>query len=475
MDAVNFSQATFAGQLAARIVAMDGLALPPEAIYWSKIGLLDTVGVTLAGAREGCARILGEVLASQGSCVVIGTDTRANALDAALINGTAAHALDYDNATNTMFGHASATMMPALLAAAEAYGGCGRDVLVAHIAGFEAGARIGRAVNLHHYEIGWHPTSTLGVFAVAAACAKLLKLDVAQTTTALALATSLASGLKANFGTMTKPLHSGHCARAGLQAALLARKGFTANERTFEHKQGFFNLFNGAGNYDAARALESWGEPLDIVNPGACYKQYPCCASTHAPVDAALQLRAQHRFELGDITRIDTFTAARRLAHTNRPDPQTPLDAKFSVQYCVARALVSGGAVFEHFEGDALADASVRALLGKVHSSPHAPGQLPGDNTAGAEVRITLRDGRVLAAKVERALGRTALNAIPEAGMRDKFRSCARRVLDDSVIEPLLKAVDDFEHAPSVLPFMAMLITPRGGYREDRNAARRGF
>ena len=119
-------------------------------------------------------------------------------------------------------------------------------------------------------------------------------------------------------------------------AALLARKGFTANDQAFEHKQGFFNLYNGPGHFDIERAFDAWAEPLDIVNPGACYKQYPCCASTHAPVDAALQLRAQHHFAPGDITRIDTFTAARRLAHTNRPNPQTPLDAKFSVQYVVA-------------------------------------------------------------------------------------------------------------------------------------------
>ena len=461
MDSIPHTQATFAGQLAERIVATGSSPLPPESIYWSKIGLLDTVGVTLAGAREDCARILGEVLeCNQGPCVVIGTGTRANALDAALINGTAAHALDYDNATNTMFGHASATMMPALLAAAEVHGSSGMDVLVAHIVGFEAGARIGCAVNLHHYEIGWHPTSTLGVFAVAAACAKLLKLDVAQTTTALALATSLASGIKANFGTMTKPLHSGHCARAGLQAALLARKGFSANASAFEHKQGFFNLYNGVGHYDAARALASWGEPLDIVNPGACYKQYPCCASTHAAVDAALELREQHAFTPDDITRIETYTPARRLAHTNRPDPQTPLDAKFSVQYCVARALVSGSVVFEHFEGDALGDAQVRLLLGKVQSTTHLPGQFPSNNNAGAEVRISLRDGRVLMAHIERALGRTAQNPVPEARMWEKFRSCARRVLDDAQVEKLVKAVNGFERVPDVLPFMALLAVP---------------
>ena len=429
------------------------------------MGLLDTLGVTLAGATEDAARIVAAATLADdaqgvaGPSLIIGTWQRASVLDAALVNGTAAHALDFDNATNTMFGHASATMIPALLAAAEAFGGSGRDVLCAHVVGFETGARIGRAVNMHHYEIGWHPTSTLGVFAVAAASARLLRLDVQQTTTALAIATSLSSGIKANFGTMTKPLHSGQCARAGLMAALLARKGFTANAHAFEHQQGFFNLYDGPGNFDAERAFENWGDPLDIVDPGACYKQYPCCASTHAAIDAVLALRDQHGPLSPDaIARIDTFTPARRLAHTNRPDPQSALDAKFSVQYCVARALLSGAAEFEHFEGDAYRDPKVRALLAKVSSAPYRSGQFPEANNAGAEVRITLHNGDVLSSRIERALGRTAQNAIPEVRMRDKFKSCARRVLREDTVASVLEAVDAFEAAPGVAPLMSLLM-----------------
>jgi 2-methylcitrate dehydratase PrpD len=257
---------------------------------------------------------------------------------------------------------------------------------------------------------------------------------------------------------MTKPFHSGQCARAGLMAALLARKGFTANDHAFEHKQGFFNLYNGPGHFDIERAFDAWAEPLDIVNPGACYKQYPCCASTHAAIDAVLELREQHALKAEQIARIETYTPARRLAHTNRPDPQTALDAKFSVQYCVARALVSGGAVFEHFEGDAYLDPQVRALVAKVHADIHLPGQFPEGNNAGAEVRVTLNDGRVLVSHIERALGRTAQNAIPETRMRDKFRSCARRVLRDEAVEPLLAVIDGFEAAPNVAPLMSLLM-----------------
>ena len=220
-----------ARELAERITSTRYEDLPPEASYWSKVAVLDTVGVTLAGAVEEAPRILEDVLEIEhgsGPSLVFGSARRVRCLDAALMNGVSSHTLDFDNTSNTMAGHMSATMIPALLAAAEAYGGTGKEVLLAHTIGFETGARFGHGLNFHHHEIGWHPTSTLGVFAVTAACARLLGLSAAQTSNALGLSTSLAAGIKANFGTMTKPLHAGQCARSGLLSALLSRKGFTA-------------------------------------------------------------------------------------------------------------------------------------------------------------------------------------------------------------------------------------------------------
>jgi 2-methylcitrate dehydratase PrpD len=357
-----------------------------------------------------------------------------------------------------MFGHASATMIPALIAAGEAFGASGRDLLLAHAAGFETGARLGRGLNMYHYEKGWHPTSTLGVFAVTAACARLLKLSVAETETALALSTSLAAGIKANFGTMTKPLHVGQCARGGLLAALLARRGFTANPDAFEHKQGFFNVFNGPGNYDIARILEGWGDPLDIVTPGACYKQYPCCASTHSPVDATLTLVREHGpFDANAIARVDSWTSAQRLAHTNRPDPNNALDAKFSVQYCVARALLHGKVVFEHFEGDACRDPAVRDLLPRIHAAPCTEKQFPPHHHIGAEIRVTLADGRAFTATVDRPLGRTSENPIALEHLKAKFESCAGRVLAPATVAAVSRRIDSFEELGSVRDFTALL------------------
>src|SRR4051795_13516341 len=259
--------------------------LPPEAVHWAKNAILDTIGVTLAGAAEPCTRIVARVLntgAERGECLIFGTDRRAALLDAALINGTAAHALDFDDVSNSMGGHPSAPIVPALFAAGETLDSTGRDIIAAYVAGFETETRIGRGVNLHHYEKGWHPTATLGVFGAAAACSHLIGLDRAKTAQALAIASSLASGIKANFGTMTKPLHVGHAARGGLFAAMLAREGFTANDAALEHRQGFLSVFNGAGNFNTDEILADWGRPYDLVSPGIGIKQHPCCGSTHS-------------------------------------------------------------------------------------------------------------------------------------------------------------------------------------------------
>ena len=261
-------------------------------------------------------------------------------------------------------GHPSIAVLPGALALAESLGARGRDLLLAFGTGLEPQARIGHAVHTHHDEKGWHPTATLGIFGAAAASARLLGLDADGTATALAIACSLSSGVKANFGTMTKPLHAGECTRNGLYAALLAKEGFTACLEAFEHKHGFFEVFNGAGNYVAGKVLESWADPLEILNPGVGLKQYPCCGSTHSAIDAMLILRERHRLTPGEVAKIESITHDRALAHTDRPDPRSSLDAKFSVQYCVARALMHGDVTFEHVRREYNKDADRLSNLG---------------------------------------------------------------------------------------------------------------
>ncbi len=450
---------TLALELAKRINALSFNELPQEAIHWAKVGVLDTVGVTLAGSREDATRIVDSVTTrgATGPSLLFGGSRRIGPLDAALVNGVAAHALDFDDCNNTIGGHPSAPILPALFALADEAGASGRDFITAYVAGFETECKIALGVHFHHYTKGWHPTATLGVFGSAAACSKLLKLSEDKTATALAIAASLASGIKSNFGTMTKPLHVGHCTRNGLFAALIAGDGFTASERAFEHKQGFFNVFNGEGNYDAGKILPAWAKPLDIVKPGIAIKQYPCCGSTHAALDVMLALARNHKPAADDIERIDVWTHTRRLEHTNRPDPKSDLDAKFSVQYCMARAILDRKIAIEHFEGKAHDQPAVRKLLARVHAAPYTTAQFPAENHFGAEVKITLKGGKVLSGKADQPFGRTSDNPLPAVLLKEKFDNCAARALSGERTALVYSAIQGLENLQDVRELTAIL------------------
>ncbi|MBS0321061.1 MAG: MmgE/PrpD family protein [Proteobacteria bacterium] len=432
-----------AAAFATRVAALHFDDLPPAAVHWAKVGILDTIGVTLAGSREEGTRLVARALdLAPGASLLWGSARRTGALDAAMVNGTASHALDFDDCNNTLGGHPSAPVLSALFPLADELHASGREFINAYVAGFEVETKLALAVNFHHYTKGWHPTATLGTFGAAAACARLMDLDAQQTAVAISLAASFAAGIKANFGTMAKPMHVGHSARNGLLAARLAREGFTANTvNVFEHDQGFLNVFNGPGNYDAARALAAWAAPLDIVAPGIAIKQYPCCGSTHPAIDAMLAIVERRKLAPDDIARIDAWIHARRLKHTNRPDPNSPLDAKFSLQYVLARALADGHVGVADFEGDAYLDPRVRALLPRVHVAPYDDSQFAADNHFGGSVRVTLKDGSVETARVESALGRTSANPVPEDRLRQKFTLCATTVLRAEAADAIATAV----------------------------------
>jgi 2-methylcitrate dehydratase PrpD len=453
---------TLALELARRSGAITFDSLPTEAVAAAKAGILDTVGVTLAGSSEATTRIVAKQLARGGPSLLFGTDDRMAPLDAALANGTASHALDFDDMANHLGGHPSVPILPALFALADAEPVAGHTIdgrafIAAYVAGFETECKIGRGVNFHHYTKGWHPTATLGVLGAAAACSHLLRLDADRTAIALAIATSFASGIKANFGTMTKPLHVGHCTRNGLFAALLARDGFTANQGAFEHKQGFLALFNGAGTYDVARMLDSWGAPFEIVNPGIAAKQYPCCGSTHPALDVMLDLVRRHDLQPNAVARIESWTHTRRLEHTNRPDPQSALDAKFSVQHCLALALVDRAIKIEHFEGGAWRDPRVRAILPRVQTAPYTTDQFAADNHFGAEIKLTLTDGQVIAGKTEQPLGRALETPLPAERLREKFDNCVARVLPHAASAPIADLIARLDQVADMRTLSALL------------------
>ncbi len=435
--------------LARRICGLRVEDVGERALRHAKTCLIDAVGVTLAGVHEDAVRILMRtpgVAGAAGPCLLVGTRQRTSALDAALVNGTASHVLDYDDFSSVFGGHHTVPLMAALFAVAEERGLSGRALLLAYVAGVETEIRLARAVHFHHYDKGWHPTSTLGVFGAAAAVSRLIGLDAGCTATALAIAASHASGLKANFGTMTKPLHAGQCGRHGLLAALLAEGGFEANLEALEHEQGFLNAFNGPGRYQVAPLREAWTPPFAIEGDHIAIKQYPCCGSTHAAIVAMLELASRESILPEQVTAIEVLLHERRLRHTDNPLPATPAEAKFSVQYVTVRALLSGGVRRAHFEDGAHAQPAVRALLARTRARPFPDMADDAPQQWGAEVRVQLRDGRRLEHGVDRLVG--AVAELRDEDLWEKFADCASRGLPAARARAIFERLRRLEDVP---------------------------
>ena len=456
---------TLAHRLADNIHALRFEDISQAALDWIGSAFADTVGCTLAGMPEDGPRILQAVPGvadAPGPSLIYASNRRTSALDATLVNGTASHALDYDDVAGAMGGHPSAMLVPPLIALGEQLGSSGRDLALAYAVGYETECRIARGVHFHHYDKGWHPTATLGVFATVAGAARLLGMTRDQTAVALGLAASLAAGLKANFGTMTKPLHVGHATRSGLFAAFMAQGGFTANPGAFEHKQGFLDVFNGPGTYNTDKMLTGWYAPLECegsADPGL--KPYPCCGSTHASIGRMIELAQTHNLTPDRIESIEVMPHRRRLPHTNNPDPRSPLAAKFSVQYCVARALTDRAVRLEHFEGEAHLDPAVRALLTRITARPHPDMADDSPLQWGAEVVVLTRDGQRLASRVDDYPSRgPAGRPMTRTELWTKFTDCAERALPRAQIAPLFDTLLGIATVPAVADVTRLLEAP---------------
>lgn len=464
------AESPIALRLAELVCAFSKRELTPRALRAARTGIIDTVGVTLAGVPEGCTQTLLRtpgVATAPGGATIFGTSRRSSALEAALVNGTASHALDYDDFSSDLGGHQSVPLVAPLIALAEERGLSGMRVVLAYVVGMEALIRLARAVNFVHYDKGWHPTATLGVFAAAAGCSHLIGLDARRTATALSLAASMASGLKANFGTMTKPFHVGHCARNGLLAALMAEAGFEANHGVMEHKLGFLDVYNGVGQHEAARIFEGWAKPLEVEAPGIALKQFPCCGSTHPAIAMMLKLVEEERITTADVARIEVLPHPRRLPHTDNPRPVTPLQAKFSVQYAVVRALLSGAPKLAHFEGTAALEPKVTRLLELTSARPHPTMDRDGAEQWGAEVIVTMRDGRSLSRRVDQLVGRGGDNPMSSRELWEKFADCAERGIAREHVAPLFDRLECIEEVGDIREVTRLLARP-----EDRQAPR---
>jgi len=421
----------------------------------------DTVGVMLAGVSEPVSSIVRRTAlmeVAEGPSSLLGTPHTTSATWAALVNGAAAHALDFDDMCWTSLAHPSASLVASSIATAESMGAGGRGVLEGYVVGFEVEAALGRAMNPSHYEHGWHCTSTIGTIGSAATAARVMGLGSEATSHALAIAASEASGLKENFGTMVKPLHAGLAARNGVLAALLAREGLTASKRAIDGPQGLLiAMISEARDLDVL--LAELGRRWEIIEGGITVKLYPSCAGTHPTIDTLIDLRREHDLAPDDVAAVDIGVDAVTPTVLIHDRPTSGLEAKFSLHFCAAAALAHGRVGMDMFELSGIQDPVVQELMSRVTMRVDKALIGASPPLTQAWIRVTLSDGRTLERAVSGARGYPSRPAPTEE--RDaKFLDCAGRCVSSAAAKRALDYLKTLETSVDTRTLSALLTPP---------------
>jgi 2-methylcitrate dehydratase PrpD len=440
--------------------------LPREVVAIAGDHILDTFGVMLAGSPEPCAALVRRVCGAEaGPCPVFGTRERRSPALAALANGVAGHALDYDDtqlstspeAVYGLLTHPSVPVLSAAAALAETRPCSGQDLITAYVIGVEVACRVADAANPRHYQHGFHTTGTVGTIGAAAAAGHLLGLDPEAMARALGIAASMASGLRENFGTMTKPLHSGRAGHNGLLAALLAQEGFTASPAILEAKRGFYQA--AAGGFSPEKV--ALGNPFFLQSPGVSIKPYPSGSLSHPGQDLILDIVRRSDLRPEQVASVVVGT------NSNVPNaliysrPHTELEAKFSLEYCMATGVLRRRAGLAEFTDAAVNDPSIQAFLPKVQVVVDPELERMGYQHVRTRVTVTCTDGRVLHGEAEYARGYPG-NPLPAGDLEAKFRECARCALSSEQAEAALHAIRGLAGAASASAVLDAL-RPQGG------------
>ena len=416
----------------------------------------DTIGVILAGVAEPAARMVQAIATEEGhgECRILGTSARTGAGYAAMANGAAAHALDYDDMCFVSLAHPSCVLVPAILATAELTGAPGFLLTDAYVVGFELECRLGLAMNPRHYhQRGWHATSSIGTLGAAAAAARVLGLDAGRTANALGIGASAACGLKENMGTMVKPLHAAMAARNGVLAARLAQSGFTASDRALDGPQGYLAAMD-SEHASLDPFVADLGTRWEILDTGITVKLHPSCAATHPSLDVLLDISRRHTLDsdLIECLDVEVDSMTPRLLLYDRPT--TGLEAKFSMPFCAAAALVHGRIGVDTFDAARIHEPAVQQLMGRVtmRANPAFDAAAPLSRT---RVTVRLRDGRVLTQDGDGARGYPGRFTDDE--LQSKFRDCTRRSLSPAAIDRAWDALKTIETIGDVRELTALL------------------
>lgn len=419
--------------------------IPDSAIQVIKNAFIDTIGVGIAGCEEKGSKIVKEFIIqenAQSISTIWGSNQKTSPSYASLVNGTFAHALDFDDVNTAVIGHPSTVIVPTVMAISEELNISGKEAILAYFIGFEVMAYAGKLVGYNHYKKGWHATSTLGVLGSVAVAGKLYGLNVEQLTNAFGIAVSHSSGTRQNFGTMSKPYHPGNAARSGIVAASLAKRGFTGNREIFEAPLGFISLL---GDRKIEENYEQIGKKFEIIESGISVKKYACCFATHRAADAVFELLNKNKFVVDDIEEVIIKAPKGGFTPVIHSRPTTGLEGKFSVEYVIAAALIDQKITLETFTDHLVQRENVQQLLRKVRKEEDfsIPIYRSAVEEGFVELTIILKNKK-LTQKIEYPKGSPQW-PLTQDELYEKFKDSVKDKLDNESINKLFEILSSLE------------------------------
>lgn len=441
--------------------------LPAVVVANGKKSILDGLGLALSGsvARSGelVRRHMADLGTPKGGATVIGSDMQVPARFAAFCNGVGIHADDYDDtqlavAKDRVYGlltHPTAPALPAALALGETTGASGADVMLAYHLGVEVECKIAEAINPRHYQHGFHATATCGTYAAASAAGRLMGLDLDAMKRALSMAGSQSAGLRENFGTMTKPFHAGRSSESGVVAAQFASYGWTAAGNILEAPRGFFQA--AGGGYDREAIAGKLGAPWTFDSPGVSIKPHPSGSLTHPGMTEMLHMIREHKIKAGDVVRVRIGTNSNMPNALIHHNPRNELQAKFSMEFCMAILLLEGRAGLNEFTDEVVLRPDVKEMIAKVDFVVDDRAEAAGYHLMTTYIDVHLADGRVISGVADFGKGSPA-NPMSYDEVAGKFRECAEFARwDMAKADEVVAMVAELDKLPDIHGLMALL------------------
>jgi 2-methylcitrate dehydratase PrpD len=408
--------------------------IPEDVFELGKKSILDGLGLALAGSRTQtgaiCRKYVEQLGICNGKAVIAGSSKKTSPRFAAFVNGISIHADDFDDtqlavAKDRVYGllvHPTVPVLPALLALAESRVISGKEFMLAYHLGVEVECKIAEAISPRHYQDGFHSTGTCGPFGSAAACAKLLRFDTSKTLNTFGLVASQSGGLRENFGTMTKPFQAGHAAESGVVSAELVALGWTAAEQILEAERGFFHAFG--GTFDPSAIMDRLGKPWTFASPGISLKPYPSGSLSHPAMTELARMIEVNKLQAAQVEKLDVGANHQMTTTLLHHRPKTGLEAKFSMEFCMAILLLRGKAGLGEFSDKVVQEADVQEMIGRINFYVDPEAESAGYDKMTSLLKIHLKDGRVITGRADFAKGSPA-NPMTFDEAAAKFRGCA--------------------------------------------------